>query len=74
FERKIVWAAARNLGSQGGNSSRWGPERFFSVVGIAMLDTPIMARIRRLAGMADYRNNGDRQLCNADKAAGPYTA
>ena len=25
-----------NLGSQGGNLSLWGPERFFSVVGIAI--------------------------------------
>jgi hypothetical protein len=32
-----------NLGSQGGNLSLWGPERFFSVVGIA-IDIPIIRK------------------------------
>ncbi|HCO95268.1 MAG TPA: hypothetical protein DIU00_15180 [Phycisphaerales bacterium] len=37
-----------NLGSQGGNLSLWGPERFFSVVGIA-IDIPIIRKSQKFA-------------------------
>ena len=43
-----------NLGSQGGNLSLWGPERFFSVVGIA-IDIPII-RKSQILGLAQHRS------------------
>jgi len=58
------------LGSQGENLSLWGPERFFSVVGIA-IDIPIIRKSqnKKLQDFGWFRWNRDwpaQELRNED--------